>query len=91
MIDNFEELIAKKRKEAGLTQEQLADKVNETHSIIKKIERGEFHPSEKTAEKLERLFKIKLYHLIKRQSYEEQPKVQSNLSLGDIVKIKKSE
>ena len=89
LVDNFEELIAKKRKESGLTQEQLADKINETHSIIKKIERGDFHPSKKTAGKLERLFKIKLYQIIKRQSYEEQPKVQSNLSLGDIVKIKK--
>lgn len=91
LIDNYDKLISKKRKEMNLTQEELAKKINEQLTTIKKIENAQLHPTEKTAKKLEKLFNIKLYQIIKRQSIEEieKPKQQQALTLADVVKIKK--
>ena len=94
LVDNYDELVKKRREEAGLTQEELAKKINETLSTIKKIENGHLHPTEKTAKKLEKLFNIKLYQIVKRQSMEEsarQKTEQEALTLADVVKIKKKE
>ncbi len=92
LIDNYDELVKKKRKEAGFTQEELAKKINEPLSTIKKIENAQLHPTEKTAKKLEKLFGIKLYQIVKKQDIE-QPSVkkteQGHLTLADVVRIKK--
>ena len=88
LVDNYDELIRKKRQEKGIEQEDFAKKINESHSLIKKIESGKIHPSEKTAQKIERLLGIKLYQLIKRQSIDIEKK-ESKLTLEDIVKMKK--
>ena len=91
LIDDYDKIIKQKRKEKNLTQEQLAKKINEQLITIKKIENGDLHPTEKQAKKFEKLFDIKLYQVIKRQSIneiEKQKKPQA-ITLGDIVKIKK--
>ncbi len=91
LVDDYDKIIKEKRREMNLTQEELAKKINEQLSTIKKIENGDLHPTEKQAKKLEKLFNIKLYQTIKRQSMEdiETNKKTEPLTLADIVEIKK--
>jgi transcriptional regulator with XRE-family HTH domain len=42
------------RSEAGLTQEQLAEKMGTTQSVIARLESGRTNPSAKTLERLAR-------------------------------------
>jgi putative transcription factor len=91
LIDDYDKVIKEERKKMGLTQEELAKKINEQLTTIKKIENGDLHPTEKQAKKFEKLFGIKLYQVIKKQSLEElkKPDKKESLTLADVVKIKK--
>jgi len=88
VVEDYNERIRKARKEFGMEQEDLAKKVNEKLSVIKKIEQGKMKPPEKLAKKLEKLLKIELLQTVKREHIETKLKTGA-LTLGDIVKIKK--
>jgi len=67
MFDEMEELagdyddrIRKARESEGLSQEELADDLNEKASVIRKLERGDSLPSDDVREKLERKLGISL-------------------------------
>ena len=51
------------RKRVGITQEELADKVNLTSTYIGFIEQGRYSPSLKTAQKIAKVLKISLSDL----------------------------
>jgi len=88
VVDNYAELIRECRTKAGLTQEELAKKINESLNVIKKIEKGTMVPSEKLAKKLDTLFRIRLFQPVKKQNIENK-KMETSLSLEDIAVIKK--
>jgi len=52
--------IQKKRNERGLTQEELADKVNVSHAYIGYIEQGRNTPSLEVIEKIARVLKTSI-------------------------------
>ena len=87
LVENFNEIIRKEREKRGWSQKELAKRIQEKESLIRKIENAEITPEKEIIEKLERLFNIKL-----REKVQE---VKVNLSkkltptLGDIVVIKK--
>ena len=54
------------RKKMGLTQEELADKVNLTSTYIGFIEQGRYSPSLKTAQKIAKVLKVSLSDLFSR-------------------------
>jgi len=56
---NFHLLIKNERAKRNLTQEELAKKLNEKESIIKRVEDG-WEPPLNVIKKLERFFSIKL-------------------------------
>ena len=58
---DFAKWIREARMKMGLTQEQLAMKMNEKVQPLKKIESGALKPDELLAKKLERYLGIKLY------------------------------
>ncbi len=60
----FAKTLKKARNEAGLTQEQLADKANLSTTYIGLLETGQRRPSLKTLEKLARILGIKTRDLI---------------------------
>ncbi len=51
------------RKEKGLTQEQLADKIHVSSTYVGFIEQGQRNPSIKTADKIARALGVKLSEL----------------------------
>ena len=87
-IENYAELIRENRTKAGLSQEELAKKLNESLNVIKKIEKGSMTPTEKLAVKFEKLFKIKLFQTVKKEDIKA-GKTGLPFSLEDIATIKK--
>src|SRR5690606_36108425 len=61
LAPDFANRIREARMKMGLTQEQLAMKMNEKVQPLKKIESGALKPDELLAKKLERHLGIKLY------------------------------
>jgi uncharacterized protein (TIGR00270 family) len=61
MIDpSYATIVRLKREALNMKIEELAKKINERVSTIKRIEQGRMHLDTKTAKKLEKVFSIKL-------------------------------
>jgi putative transcription factor len=92
IVENYSELIKKRREELSLTQEDFAKKINEKESIIHKIETGHFEPNILLARKIERFLKLKLIEQVEAKSADaEKPTKTEAFTLGDFIKIRKRE
>jgi putative transcription factor len=60
LASDYDERIRKARESEGLSQEELADDLNEKASVIRKLERGDSLPSDDVREKLENKLGISL-------------------------------
>ena len=87
LADNYAELLREARAKLGLNQEDLARQINENLNVIKKIEKGEIKPTEKTARKLEKLYNIKLFRTVEKEAVESK-KAEISLTLEDIAVMK---
>lgn len=56
MIENFGNNVLRLRKHHGLSQEELAKKINVNRQTISKIERGAGYPTFETLEKISKVF-----------------------------------
>ncbi|WXG40724.1 MAG: multiprotein bridging factor aMBF1 [Candidatus Freyarchaeum deiterrae] len=90
LVDDYMDKIRKAREEKGLSHEELAKKINERVSIIKKIETGKMYPSEKIIRKLEKELQIDIYTPLDSKDEAVGTKEdRKGLTLGDVVNIKK--
>jgi putative transcription factor len=87
LVENFNLIIKAEREKRGWSQEQLAKKIQEKESVIKKIENAEITPEPGLVEKLEKLFGIKLRETV--QEVKVSKSSQAEITLGDIVVVKK--
>ena len=94
MFDDMEEVatdyddrIRNAREAEGLSQEELANQLNEKASLIRKLERGDTLPTDEVQRKLERALDISLV-----EGEEVDAEWESNdagtMTLGDVVKRK---
>ncbi|MFC7080328.1 multiprotein bridging factor aMBF1 [Halorussus caseinilyticus] len=60
IAQDYDDRIRNARESAGLTQEDLADELNEKASLIRKLERGDVLPSDEVQQKLESQLDITL-------------------------------
>jgi len=60
LAGDYDERLRKAREQEGLSQEELADQLNEKASVIRKLERGDSLPSDDVREKLENHLGISL-------------------------------
>ena len=88
LVENYGKLIAEARKKMNLSIEELAKKIGEKESLIRKIEREEIRPSDKVIEKLEKFLKIKLKEKIEVKFKNEKKGKEMKLRIVDVVKIK---
>ena len=89
IVENYSELIRKKRESMNLSQKDFASKLNEKESTIHKIETGTFEPSLAFAKKLEKFLGIKLVeeHQEKHEKFKRGR--EQGYTLGDFIKLKK--
>ena len=82
---DFHKIIKSERARRNLTQEELAKKLNEKPSIIKRIEDG-WEPSINTLKKFEKFFNIKLTEEVEEKQIEK--KTDRNiLTIGDVAEV----
>ncbi|MFT4910577.1 MAG: putative transcription factor [Natronomonas sp.] len=60
VVQDYDDRIRTARESEGLTQEELADRLNEKASLIRKVERGDVLPSDEVQGELERELGINL-------------------------------
>lgn len=60
VAQDYDQRIREGRESAGLSQEALADQLNEKASLIRKLERGAVLPSDRMQRKLERALDVSL-------------------------------
>ncbi|MEM0350628.1 MAG: multiprotein bridging factor aMBF1 [Archaeoglobaceae archaeon] len=89
LVENFNVIIRVEREKRGWSQEQLAKKIQEKESVIKKIENAEITPEPKIIEKLEKLFGIKLRE--SPESIRVTKPSQFVPTFGDIVVVRRKE
>ena len=89
LVEDYAEIIKKKRESMGLTQKDFAIKINEKESLIHKIETGAFEPSSVLAKKLEKILGVKIIeeHEERHESFKK--KKEEGYTLGDFIRIKK--
>ena len=82
-------LIKGEREKLGLTQEELAKRINEKESIIQKIESGKSEPDMAVAKKLENFLGIKLVERLKEEGVMAAGKKSGPVTIGDVITIKR--
>jgi putative transcription factor len=95
MFDDMDELAADYddrirdgRESLGLTQEELANQLNEKASLIRKLERGDILPSDDVQRKLEKKLEITLTEGADVDDTEWSSGSGQSMTLGDVVERK---
>ncbi|RUM33121.1 MAG: TIGR00270 family protein [Archaeoglobus sp.] len=88
LVENFNEIVRREREKRGWSQSELALKIQEKESLIRKIENCEITPEPEVVKKLEKLFGVKLMEKVPEIKVDMK---KSNITptLGDVVVIKK--
>lgn len=92
LIENYGDVIRRKREELGLSIEELAKKLGIKGSLLSKIEKCEIYPEEKTIDKIEKILNVKLREKVenikKKKVRNEKQEKYEKLTIADIVEIK---
>ncbi len=89
MVENYAEIIKKKRESSGLSQTEFANKINEKDSIVHKIETGSFVPQLSLARKIEKFLGVKIVEEHTETHEESRHKKEEGFTLGDFIKTRK--
>jgi len=89
IIDGYGKIIKDARERMGLNQEDFGKKLNEKVSVIHNLESEHHEPNIDLAKKLEKLLKIKLVQENKLEKVSFGKKDSGQITIGDIIKIKK--
>ena len=90
LAEDFSKRISKARQKRGLTQEDLAKRINEKKSVISRLETGEMRPSDRLTKKLENELDIKLKERMEFQVDSGKKSVGTGgVTLGDLIKMDK--
>ena len=85
---DYDERIRGAREGRGMSQEDLANELNEKVSLIRKLERGDILPSDDVRKKLERKLDITLVEGAESDDSEWSGGGSTTTTLGDVVKRK---
>jgi len=87
LVENYNEIVRREREKRGWSQEELAKRIQEKESLIRKIENAEITPEPDVIEKLERIFDVRLREKVQEVKVESRKEIVP--TLGDVVVIKK--
>ncbi len=85
VVHYFFKIIKTEREKRNMTQEELARKLNEKLSVIRRIEEG-WEPPISLIKKLEKFFKIDLIEKVEKKKINKRQE-QRKLTIGDIVEV----
>lgn len=85
---DYDDRIRNARESEGLTQEELANELNEKASLIRKLERGDVLPSDDVQSKLEKRLEITLTEGTDIDDTEWSGGSSGEMTLGDVVERK---
>ncbi|ELZ59794.1 XRE family transcriptional regulator [Halorubrum hochstenium ATCC 700873] len=85
---DYDEVIREARESRGLSQEELADQLNEKASLIRKLERGDTLPTDEVQRKLERALDVSLVEGQSADDADWETDDPGTMTLGDVVKRK---
>jgi putative transcription factor len=88
LATDYDERIRDAREARGLSQQELANELNEKASLIRKLERGDILPSDSVQRKLERKLDISLAEGGGTEDAEWSSDSATTTTLGDVVKRK---
>ena len=88
LVEDHHLLIIDARKSYNMTQEQLASKIKEKVTLIKKIERNDIIPEDTVRKKIEKILNIKLTEGTDDFNWKNE-NIKKSMTLEDIVTIKK--
>ncbi|MDO5848371.1 MAG: multiprotein bridging factor aMBF1 [Methanobrevibacter sp.] len=90
LIENYNDIVRRKREAKNWTREQLGQKLNEKVSVINRIESGKMVPDTKLIKKLEKTLDIELLETYNTDDLKQYVGTSgSGVKLGSIVKIKR--
>lgn len=86
VASDYDDRIRSAREDRGMSQEDLADELNEKRSLIRKLERGDVLPSDEVQQKLESAFDISLTEGGGADDSEWSSDSSGSVTLGDVVR-----
>ena len=89
LVENYADIIKKKRESMGISQKDFAMKINEKDSTIHHIETGALEPPMALARKLEKILGVKLIEEHEEKHEEIKKSRYAGFTLGDFIKVKK--
>ena len=89
VVQDYDAIIKGARLRSNLTQEEFAKKLNEKLSVIKSIEAKRLVPDIKLTQKIESAFDVILIEELRDISGEPEKKKSGEVTLGDVITIKK--
>jgi len=88
LVEDYSARIRNARSQKGLTQKDLAMKINERLTVLSKIETGDMRPDDKIVAKLEKELGVKLKEKVVETQVTRGPGT-STITLADIIKMQK--
>ncbi|MFH0862120.1 MAG: multiprotein bridging factor aMBF1 [Candidatus Altiarchaeota archaeon] len=89
LVDDFGAKVKAAREKRGWTQDDLGKMVNETHSLIHRIELGKFEPAEGLAHLLESRLGVRLLATHQEEDEPSSKGVSKEVTLGDLVVMRR--
>jgi len=88
LVEDYASRIRNARSKTGMTQKDLAMKINEKLTVLNKVEAGDLHPDEKLIAKLEKELGIVLKEKVATVQVAKATGART-LTLADVIKIQK--
>ncbi len=88
LVDDFGKLVRDARSKRGMTQKELAMKLNERVTVLAKVENAEMRPDDKLIKKLEKELAIKLKERVPETLAGKESK-SGSMTLADHIRIPK--
>ncbi len=90
LADDYNRRIIEGRRRKGLTQEELAKRINEKKSVISRLETGEMRPPDRLVKTLEKELDVKLMERVEYQVETSKKRVATGgVTLGDLIRMEK--
>ncbi|UCE80921.1 MAG: TIGR00270 family protein [Methanobacteriota archaeon] len=90
LVEDYPSRVRNARARKGITQKELAMKLNEKQTIISKVESGSMRPDEKLIKKLQKELGIALKERVEGEvTAQSTSSTQSALTLADLIRVKK--